>query len=266
MAESDPNSVEAPDAIILAAGQGTRMGGDVPKVLHEVAGRPMLSWVVQACCAAGVRRCIIVVGYRADLVRRAMAAERSCQFVVQEEQLGTGHAAAMAAPLFADVARRDLFVLAGDGPLVRADTLRRLLQTHRRVEAAATLATAVLPDPDGYGRIVRGADGAFEAIVEQKDADADQRSIREVNPSYYCFDSDLLFASLKRVKRRNRQGEHYLTDVPGLLRGDGRRVEVVPAVPVEDVLSVNTPRELAEVDRVLRSRGAPAADRMGASP
>lgn len=244
----------APDAIILAAGKGTRMASDLPKVMLEVADRPMVWWVVQACREAGVRRCILVVGYGGDLVQRVMSEVPGCQFVEQSQQLGTGHAARMAEPLFTPGEARDVFVLAGDGPLIRGSTLRQLLDKHRADSAAATLATAVLSDPSGYGRVIRDSDGSFKAIVEQKDATPEQRAVREVNPSYYCFRSDDLFGGLGRIKNDNRQGEYYLTDVPGLLKAEGRTVSLVDAVPSEDVLSINTPAQLEEVDRILRNR------------
>ncbi|MFW6031760.1 MAG: NTP transferase domain-containing protein [Phycisphaeraceae bacterium] len=243
-----------PDAILLAAGKGTRMGSDLPKVLHEVAGRSMIYWVVRACQSAGVGRCIVVVGYRGELVREALAGMENVEFVEQAEQLGTGHAARMAEPLFEHVEPRDVFVLAGDGPLIRPETLTKLLEVHRGKDAAATMATAVLDDPSGYGRVVRDEHGDFSEIVEQKDASEEQLAIREVNPSYYCFRSDRLFESLGQVDNDNRQGEYYLTDVPGLLQSRGYTVAVVDAVPPEDVLSVNTPQQLAAVDEVLRER------------
>ncbi|MAE67347.1 MAG: glycosyl transferase family 2 [Phycisphaeraceae bacterium] len=259
MAELDTTRTDdsGADAIILAAGKGTRMEGDLAKVLFPVADRPMLWWVVRACRRAGVRRCVVVVGYQAGAVQDAMAEEPSCAFVEQVEQLGTGHAAQMAAPQFDPAASRDVFVLAGDGPLIRPAILERMLETHRREKAAATIATAVVDDPEGYGRIVRDDKGRFEAIVEQKDATAAQRGIREINVSYYCFDSALLFDALERVGNDNEQGEFYLTDVPELLRRDGRRVALLEAVAPEDVLGVNTPQQLAEVDQILRARRQP---------
>lgn len=254
---SDAPASAPPEAIILAAGQGKRMGSDLPKVLCPVADRPMVWWVIQACRQAGVERCILVIGHKGELVRDALdkldALDR-CAFVEQRELLGTGHATQMAQPLFDADRPRDVFVLAGDGPLLRSATLAQLLQVHRRDAAAATLATSVIDDPTGYGRILRDADGRFEAIVEQKDATADQQAIREVNPSYWCFRSDLLFASLKQVRNDNQQGEYYLTDVPAILRRQGRTVAVVEAVPPEDILSINTPRQLAQVDALLRHR------------
>lgn len=253
------------DAIIMAAGKGTRMGGDLPKVLYPVAGEPMVKWVVRACREAGAQRCVLVVGYKQELVREALKDEPGVEFVEQTEQLGTAHAVQMAEPAFAGQPIGDVFVLAGDGPLIRAQTLGRLTEVHRRTAAAATLATAVLDDPSGYGRIVRDAEGHFAAIVEQKDATDAQRAICEVNPSYYCFDGSLLFKTLDQVSANNAQGEYYITDAPGLLNAQGKTVTVVDAVPPEDVLSINNPDQLAEVDRILRARlGMPQQDSKGA--
>ncbi|MBX2853289.1 MAG: NTP transferase domain-containing protein [Phycisphaeraceae bacterium] len=242
------------DAIIMAAGKGTRMGGDLPKVIHEVAGKPMVYWVVKACKEAGAQRCILVIGYKGELVREALAGEDGVEFVEQTEQLGTAHAVQMAEPAFDGQPIGDLFVLAGDGPLIRAQTLSRLVEVHRRTNAAATLATSVIEDPTGYGRIVRDADGTFDAIVEQKDATDAQLAIQEVNPSYYCFDGQKMFKTIDQISANNAQGEYYITDAPGILKGTGQTVTVVDAVPPEDVLSINNPDQLATVDLILRER------------
>ncbi len=256
----------APQAVIMAAGKGTRMGeADLPKVLVPVADQPMLWWVIRACQEAGVSRCIVVVGYKGDDVKRAMDGFDGIEFAEQTEPKGTAHAVQVTEHLFHDQPATDLFVLAGDGPLIRARTLGRLLEVHRRRKAAATLATSVIEDPTGYGRIIRSSDGALEAIVEQKDANEEQLQIREVNPSYYCFESTALFGALHQVQPHNQQGEYYVTDVPTILKHQGRGVEVVEAVPPEDVLSINTPQQLKEVDEILRRRlsretlGAPSA-------
>ncbi|MFG0325758.1 MAG: NTP transferase domain-containing protein [Phycisphaerales bacterium JB037] len=248
------NQSSAPAAIILAAGKGTRMKSDLPKVCHPIGGRAMVCAVVDACRSAGCDRIVVVVGYKQELVREALAGEAGVEFVVQEEQLGTGHAVMMAEPAFRCEPGRDVFVLCGDGPLIRVATLDKMLGRHRAQRAAATLATSTIEDPAGYGRIVRDAGGRFAGIVEQKNATPEQLAIREVNPSYYCFGAGELFESLKRVGRNELTGEYYITDVPALLLEAGRRVEVIDAVPPEDVLSINTPEQLAEVDRIFRSR------------
>ena len=242
------------DAVILAAGKGTRMQSDLPKVMHEVAGRPMVHWVVDACRDAGASRIVVVVGHRAELVRDSLSDQSDVEFVMQEEQLGTGHAVDQAREALATSPSHDLLVLCGDGPLIRTETLRILLDRHRDSGAAATLATAVIEDPSGYGRIVRDENGDFARIVEQKDANETELAIREVNPSYYCFRTGPLFERLSRTSNDNANGEYYVTDVFGIARHDGDRVAVVDAVPAEDILSINTPEQLAEVDEILRIR------------
>ncbi|MEM7682171.1 MAG: NTP transferase domain-containing protein [Planctomycetota bacterium] len=254
-------------AVILAAGKGKRMNSDLPKVVHEAAGKPMVRWVVEACLDAGVDRCIVVVGVGAELVQQALADLPQCRFVTQHEQWGTGHAARMAEPELQDDPEADVLVLAGDGPLIRSSTLRTLIDLHRSTQAHASLATAVLDNPAGYGRIVRDAQGGFARIVEQKDAAPDELTIREVNPSYYGFRVGPLLDALGRVSNQNASGEYYVTDVPALLLADGKRVSVMDAVPAEDVLSVNTPEQLAEVSRVLQARQTAQASAAGsASP
>jgi bifunctional UDP-N-acetylglucosamine pyrophosphorylase / glucosamine-1-phosphate N-acetyltransferase len=241
-----------PVAVILAAGKGTRMRSDLPKVVFPVGGRPMVCAVVDACLEAGCGRVIAVVGHKQELVREALAGYRQVEYAVQDQQLGTGHAVNCAAPMLAGA--REVFILCGDGPLIRAATLRSMLAKHREAHAAATLATAVIDDPSGYGRIVRDGAGRFERIVEQKNATPEQLAVREVNPSYYCFDGAKLLGTLPRIARNPMSGEYYLTDVPEMLLKAGERVEVVASVPPEDVLSINTPEDLAKVDAIYRSR------------
>ncbi len=250
-------------ALILAAGKGTRMQSDLPKVAHPIAGEPMVRWVVRACAEAGCTRIVVVVGYQQEVVRAALAdlaaeiAPATIEFAVQNEQLGTGHAVIEAKELF-DSERSEpghgVLVLAGDGPLIRAQTLAQIKDRHESTAAAATMATSRIEDPTGYGRIVRDASGKFVEIVEQKNASAEQLAINEINPSYYLFDCEAMFDALERVERNPVSGEYYITDVPALLLASGKTVEVIEAVPPADVLSINTPEQLAEVDQIMRSR------------
>jgi bifunctional UDP-N-acetylglucosamine pyrophosphorylase/glucosamine-1-phosphate N-acetyltransferase len=240
-------------AVILAAGKGTRMNSDRPKVAHEVADRAMVWWVVQACHDAGIERVILVIGHGADEVRAVFVDDPRVEYVLQDEQLGTGHATNCAAPPLAGF-DGDVVVLAGDGPLIRPSTLRTMLDRHRAARAAATLATSVIDDPTGYGRIVRDEHGRFDAIVEHRNATDAQRAIREIYPSYACFDARRLFAALARLRPDGVSGEYYVTDVPAMLKDAGETVELVDAVPPEDVLSINTPEQLAEVDAILSAR------------
>ena len=262
MAQHNSQHSKSTTAIILGAGKGTRMRSDLPKVVFPIGGRPMVCCVVDACLAAGCTRVVVIVGHKQELVREALkdyAAKGQVEFAVQDQQLGTGHAVQCAAGAFKKEAGESggghkVFVLCGDGPLIRAATLRTVSDRHDSVHASATLATSVIEDPSGYGRIYRDKGGKFVAIVEQKNCTPEQLAIREVNPSYYCFDAAALFGALPKVTRNALTNEYYLTDVPALLMQEGKRVEVVDAVPPEDVLSINTPEDLAKVDETYRKR------------
>lgn len=246
-----------PTAIILAAGKGTRMKSDLPKVVFPVGGRPMVCAVVDACLAAGCGRIIAVVGHKQELVREALKGYPQVEYAVQDQQLGTGHAVQCAMPLLARESEKpggETLVLCGDGPLIRPETIKVVLDRHRSTGAAATLATSVIDNPEGYGRIVRDGAGRFVAIVEQKNATPPQLAIREVNPSYYCFDAFHLARALQGVTRNPVTNEYYITDVPALLMQAGQHVEVIDAVPPQDVLSINTPEDLAQVDAIYRGR------------
>lgn len=227
------------------------MKSDLPKVVHAVADEPMVRWVVRACRDAGCDRVIVVVGHRQELVRGALS-DVPVEFVVQAEQLGTGHAVQQAEPALAGSAG-DVIVLAGDGPLVRADALRALIEQHRAVRADATLGTAEIDDPTGYGRILRDSAGRFLGVVEHKDATEAQRSIREINPSVYCFGARALFSALASVTR-SATGEFYLTDAPALIAAAGGVIDAVRSLTPDEAVSINTPEELATADRLLRAR------------
>ena len=241
-------------AVILAAGKSTRLKSKLPKALHEVCGRPMLQWVLDACYDAGVERVLVVVGYGKDEIVARFGSDKRIHWVEQTEQLGTGHAARMCEAELKKVHGGDAFILAGDGPLIRGEVLRTLRQAHKDDRAAASMATAVLDDPTGYGRIVRDEQGEFVAIVEHADATSEQRQIREVFPSYYCLRVEDLLHGLSKLTPNNKKGEYYLTDVYGILRQAGRKVIAVQAVTQEDVLSVNTRQQLADVDLVMQDR------------
>ncbi len=240
-------------AIVLAAGKSTRMVTALPKVLHEVCGRPMLSYVIDACRSAGIERIVGVVGYQKDQVIEAFEGEADVTWVWQEDQKGTGHAALMCRDALEGF-DGNVLVIAGDMPLVRAETLELLVATHQRQHAAVTLATAVLDDPTGYGRIVRDEYGNLQGIVEESDCTEAQRAIREINPSYYCFDKKLLFEALGEIRPDNVKGEYYLTDALHILVQKGCRAVAITAVKPEEAVGVNSRSQLAEVGRIMQDR------------
>jgi len=239
-------------ALILAAGEGTRMKSSLPKVAHRILGVPIVSFVVDAARAAGSERVVVVTGHGAEAVE-ALLADAGVTFARQEQQLGTGHAV-MCAENALGAADGSLLVLAGDCPLLTADTLAALIAAREGAGAACSVLTARLADPAGYGRIVRAADGSLAAIVEDRDLEPGQRGIGEVNTSTYCFDARTLFAHLHRVRNENAQAEYYLTDMVGLFRAEGLPVVAVEAADPAEALGVNSRVQLAEAAAMLQQR------------
>jgi bifunctional UDP-N-acetylglucosamine pyrophosphorylase / glucosamine-1-phosphate N-acetyltransferase len=257
---------DAPAAVVvLAAGHGTRMRSSVPKVLHEIAGRSLLGHVLAAVEPLGADRTLVVVGHDRERVTEHLAAlSPEATPVVQDEQLGTGHAAALALATLPDDVDGTVVVVPGDTPLLRTATLQELLDRHAVTSAAATLLSAELADPTGYGRVVRDGDGQVAAIVEERDANEPTRALREVNTSVYAFDADALRGCLARIGSDNAQGEQYLTDVVGLLVADGRVVSGVRVDDADETLGVNDRVQLATAARLLRDRLVEAWLRDGA--
>jgi len=240
-------------AVILAAGKGTRMKSGRAKVLHPVLGVPLLEHVLRTVEAAGAAPVAVVVGHQAEAVESAFAG-RGLTFVRQEPPLGTGHAVQVAREVFSAHPERTVLVVNGDVPLLRAETLQRLLATHRERGAAATLLSVILADPGAYGRVVRDETGGVRAIVEAKDATGDVRGIREINAGLYAFEVPALLGVLGQLRPQNAQGEFYLTDVVGLLRAAGRPVAAVAADDPDEGLGVNSIAELSAATRTLRAR------------
>jgi bifunctional UDP-N-acetylglucosamine pyrophosphorylase/glucosamine-1-phosphate N-acetyltransferase len=240
-------------AVILAAGQSTRMQSDLPKVLHEVCGRPMLAYALEACREAGVSRLVVVVGYGKEQVIEAFAGRSDITFVEQAEQKGTAHAVLCCREVLDGFAGQ-ILVIAGDMPLVRAGTPKALLAENARTGDGLTLATTVLDDPTGYGRVVRDEQGRLQAIVEHKDCTPEQLAISEVNPSYYCFDGAVVFDALSKVRNDNAKGEYYITDAVGILAADGRGAGAIAALPTAEATGINSRADLAVVARMMQER------------
>jgi len=239
-------------AIILAAGEGTRMKSSLPKVAHRVLDVPMISHVVNTARSAGVERVVVVTGHGADVVEALLGAE-AVEFVSQPRRLGTGDAVRCALQVMG-ASSGTVVVMSGDVPLLRPDTVRALIDARDRMGAAAVVLSAVMNDPTGYGRIIRSMSGRVEAIMEQKDLSADLAYVAECNTGTYCFDGSLLSAYVDRLDPSNAQGEYYLTDVVRLLVADGLSVEVVVADDPEETSGVNTRVQLAEANRAMQQR------------
>ena len=241
------------NVLILAAGLGTRMKSGRAKVLHELGGLPLITYVCRAAQSLGPKRIYVVVGHQAAEVEKAVNAEAGAlaEFVNQTEQRGTGDAVIAAK---AQLANSDslVLVLPGDVPLIRAETLKALIDNHKSSGAACSVLSVRLENPTGYGRIVRDENESFVRIVEQKDATPEEQKVKEINSGIYCFASRKLFAALARVKPANKQGEFYLTDVPEILLGDGEQVNVYLHGDAREVSGINTRAELAEFENLLR--------------
>jgi bifunctional UDP-N-acetylglucosamine pyrophosphorylase/glucosamine-1-phosphate N-acetyltransferase len=249
-----PTGVGLAAVVVLAAGQGTRMKSARPKVLHELGGRSMLGHVLAACAPLGAGCTVVVIGAGREQVAEHLARiAPGARAVVQEEQRGSGHAAALALDAVPQVDGPVLLVN-GDAPLLRPETVARLVGAHRDAGAAFTVLTAEVDDPTGLGRIVRDGTGAVRAIVEERDASAEQRGIREINAGVYVGDAAALRRTLARVGADNDQGEQYVTDVLALLVAEGAVVAGVPAEDPVDVLGCNDQRELAQRRRTLNDR------------
>ncbi|HLF99826.1 MAG TPA: bifunctional UDP-N-acetylglucosamine diphosphorylase/glucosamine-1-phosphate N-acetyltransferase GlmU [Acidimicrobiia bacterium] len=247
-------------AVVLAAGEGTRMHSETPKLLHPLCGRPMLFHVIDALSELPLERIVVVVGYEAERVTKALqeqlSAEIPIEFVEQREQRGTGDAVSAALTLFDDDddVEDDLMVLPGDHVLLLPETLAALATSHREANVAATVLTARVDDPTGYGRVVRGKDDRVAGIVEHVDADAATREIDEINTSVYCFRRNLLAPALRRLSPENAQGEYYLTDAIGVLAEAGHHVIAVEANDTAEALGVNDRAQLAAAEAELRTR------------
>lgn len=238
-------------AIILAAGSGTRMKSAKPKVAHELLGKPLVRWVVDAAREAGVGIVISVLGHGIDVVRPLV--EHDTQVVVQQQRNGTADAVNSAREACEGMTG-SLLVLSGDCPLIRPETIAGLARAREEADAAVAVLTMEAENPFGYGRIIRDAQGQVECIVEQKDCTPEQAAVTECNSGFYCFDAQYLFDALNRVSNENAQGEFYLTDVIGIARADGRSVVALCAEDPEECLGINTRLQLSVAAKVMQRR------------
>lgn len=238
-------------AVILAAGQGTRMKSKLYKVLHPVCGMPMVEHVAQNVGQLGVEKIVTIVGHGAEKVQEQLGAKS--EYALQAEQLGTAHAVQQAASLIEGKAGTTL-VVCGDTPLIRPETMQALLDHHQATNAKATILTAIADNPTGYGRILRSEAGSVERIVEQKDASPEEQLVTEINTGTYCFDNEALFEALKMVSNDNVQGEYYLPDVIEILQKQGETVAAFATDSFEETLGVNDRVALSEAERIMRAR------------
>jgi bifunctional UDP-N-acetylglucosamine pyrophosphorylase / glucosamine-1-phosphate N-acetyltransferase len=239
-------------AVVLAAGKGTRMKSELPKVLIEICGRPMIEYVLDSLTQVGFDRVALVVGYRADDVKTALQDRTNLTFVLQEQQNGTGHAVMMCRQVLAEH-DGPVAVVTGDAPLLQAESLQKLLAEFERRRPACVMGTIHKQNPAGLGRIVRDTTGDFVGIVEEKDATEEQRRITEVNMSCYVFDCRALLAALDELRPDNAQGEYYITDCPGLMKREGKVVLALPVLKPIEALGVNTMDELRVVEDAVRT-------------
>ncbi|MGG7144014.1 bifunctional UDP-N-acetylglucosamine diphosphorylase/glucosamine-1-phosphate N-acetyltransferase GlmU [Clostridium nigeriense] len=237
-------------ALILAAGQGTRIKSDLPKVLHKVCGKEMVNHVIDTMRKAKIDDIDVIIGKGADLVKEKTAS-RNIIYSLQEEQLGTGHAVKCAID-FLKNKTGVVGVFAGDAPLIKPETIENLFETHIKNKNSATLLSSIVEDPTGYGRIVRDGDEVLK-IVEHKDCNEEELKINEMNAAIYCFDIESLLNSLEKLSNDNKQGEYYLTDVIGILKAEGKKVGAL-SIDYEETIGVNSRVQLAEAEEILRRR------------
>ena len=236
--------------LILAAGKGVRMRSDITKVLHPLLGKPMLCYVIEAVAALRPSKIYLVVSSQSMLSGEKLG-DYPLEFIIQPEQLGTGHAVLQARPILQEK-EGVMLVMYGDSPLITSRTLRRLLRYHLQMGALATLLTATMDDPTGYGRIIPGSEGQIEAIVEEREATPRQREIKEVNAGVYCFKIPQIFPYLAKIERSPRQKEYYLPDVCSVLRREGEEIRSIPVNSPQEVLGINNRYQMAQVEGIMR--------------
>jgi len=236
----------------MAAGKGTRMKSDLPKVLHQANGKPIVSYVIEKSLALKPERTVLIIGHKGEMVKAATEQYTGIEWALQEPQLGTGHAVMQAEPALEGF-RGDVLILSGDAPLITEATIANLQEHHHTRNAAATVLTADMDNPTGYGRIIRNAaTGDVEKIVEQKDASPEEQQVQEINSGVYMFNAEKLFGALKRITNTNAQQEYYLTDVFGIFFNDGERISAYKTPHGDEIRGINTPDQLREAEELLR--------------
>lgn len=238
-------------AVILAAGEGKRMKSKNSKVTHEVCGKPLVKWVHRAAKEAGISDSIIVIGHKAEQVKECMGGD--AVYALQEQQLGTGHAV-MQCESFLKGKSGTVMVLYGDTPLITSETLSETIKFHNSSRNTATVITAELNDPTGYGRIIRDSNGQLKKIVEQKDASEEELKVTEINSGMYCFDIEHLLKALSKLTNNNNQGEYYLTDTLEILISEGEKVGVYKTENIEDILGINDKVQLYAAEKIMKKR------------
>ncbi len=242
--------MDAPIAIVMAAGKGTRMGSELPKVLCQANGRPLVDYVLDALRLSGVSKMVVVVGHKAELVEEALAGDDSIQFALQAQQNGTGHAVMMCREQIANH-NGPVVVVAGDSPMMQSSSIKALLDDFEQTHPACILGTLIHENPEGLGRVIRDANGDFVGIVEHADATDEQRKISEVNMSTYVFDCQKMLSALDSLTDDNEQKEYYITDLPAVMLNNQEDVRALPVLKPIESLSVNTVDQLADVEKAM---------------
>ena len=236
--------------VILAAGKGKRMKSDLPKVLHQVRGKPMIDHVIGTARKIGPQRIVLVVGHKYRMILDYLK-DSDLEFVIQKKQLGTGHAVMQTEKALSDF-DGTIVILCGDVPFLKAETIRRLIDEHKRRKATATVLTAIVENASGYGRIKRDSSGLVERIVEELDATKEEKKIKEINSGIFCFETKALFAELRKVSRQNRQAEYYLTDILKLMRDEGLPVAALVSSCPDEILGINSTEQLKKMEVLYR--------------
>jgi len=235
-------------AVILAGGKGKRMNSKLPKVLHKIAGKPLIAHVISTAQSLGIKRIIVVLGYKGELVKKALAKDK-VEIVWQKKQLGTGHALMQTQKLLKNFSGR-ILVLCGDVPFLSAESIIHLQKEHINKKAQATVLTTVVDDPSGYGRIIRNSQNLVEKIVEEKEASPQEKKIREINTGTFCFEAKGFFHLLNQIKADNKSKEYYLTDTVKLLNQKGKKVAAVKSLTKWEALGINSPAQLKELEKI----------------